>query len=71
MPSRSAGFDAHKDDPIGSLGLESEDFGTLTNIVMEIVNAHAGGCVASILEGGYNVNALAESVEIHLRALTD
>ncbi len=66
----SAGFDAHKDDPIGSLGLESEDFGTLTNIVMEIANAHAGGRVVSILEGGYNVNALAESVEIHLSALT-
>ena len=37
---------------------------------MEIANAHAGGRVVSILEGGYNVNALAESVEIHLSALT-
>lgn len=67
----SAGFDAHKDDPIGSLGLESEDFGTLTGIVSEVAAAHADGRIVSVLEGGYNVDALAESVEIHVRALTE
>ncbi len=65
----SAGFDAHKDDPIGSLGLESEDFATLTDIVMGIAHIHCGGRVVSLLEGGYNVDRLAESVEFHLRRL--
>ncbi len=67
----SAGFDAHKDDPIGSLGLESEDFETLTTIVSEIATTHANGRIVSLLEGGYNVDALAESVEIHIKALRD
>ncbi|MFK7817895.1 MAG: histone deacetylase, partial [Planctomycetaceae bacterium] len=67
----SAGFDAHKDDPIGSLGLESEDFATLTNIVMDIADTHCNGRIVSLLEGGYNVDALADCVEIHLRSLID
>ncbi len=65
----SAGFDSHKNDPIGSLGLESEDFQTLTEIVMAIADTHAQGRVVSLLEGGYNPAALAESVECHLQAL--
>ncbi len=65
----SAGFDAHKNDPIGSLGLESEDFAMLTSIVCGVADTHANGRVVSLLEGGYNVDALAESVEIHLRTL--
>ena len=67
----SAGFDAHRSDPIGSLGLESEDFKALTSIVMDVANTHAEGRLVSLLEGGYNVDALAESVEIHLRTLCD
>ena len=67
----SAGFDAHKDDPIGSLGLESEDFATLTRDVLEVARSHAGERVVSLLEGGYNLEALAESVEFHLAALLE
>jgi acetoin utilization deacetylase AcuC-like enzyme len=65
----SAGFDSHRADPIGSLGLETEDFATLTKIVRDIANVHSNGRLVSILEGGYNVQALAESVETHLRGL--
>ena len=67
----SAGFDSHRADPIGSLGLETEDFASLTKIVRDIADVHAGGRIVSILEGGYNVQALAESVETHLRGLID
>jgi len=62
----SAGFDAHRDDPVGSLDLETEDFQPLTRAVCEIADAHAGGRVVSVLEGGYNTSALAGSVEVHL-----
>ena len=65
----SAGFDSHRTDPIGSLGLESEDFGELTNIVLDIADSFAGGKMVSVLEGGYNPLALAESVEIHLSSM--
>ena len=65
----SAGFDAHAADPIGSLGLETEDFGPLTHIVCQVADQYCGGKVVSLLEGGYNVQALAESVECHMEAL--
>jgi acetoin utilization deacetylase AcuC-like enzyme len=65
----SAGFDAHREDPVGSLSLESEDFGALTEIVSAVANAHAGGKIVSVLEGGYNPPRLAESVAIHLKSL--
>lgn len=65
----SAGFDAHRRDPIGDLGLESEDYGTLTRTVMDVADGHCSGRVVSCLEGGYNLEALAESVEIHLEGL--
>jgi acetoin utilization deacetylase AcuC-like enzyme len=65
----SAGFDAHARDPIGSLGLDSEDFGTLTRHVLEVAKTHAKGRLVSCLEGGYNLEALAESVEAHLSEL--
>lgn len=67
----SAGFDAHRSDPIGSLGLECEDFAALTTKVVDVANTHARGRVVSFLEGGYNPDALAESVEIHLRTLAE
>ncbi len=66
----SAGFDRHKSDPVGSLGLESEDFGRLTRIVLDVAAAHAGDRVVSVLEGGYNPHALAESIEHHLLEMT-
>lgn len=65
----SAGFDAHRADPIGSLGLETEDFEPLTRLVVEVADQYCQGRVVSVLEGGYNVRALAESVECHMRAL--
>ena len=65
----SAGFDAHAKDPIGSLGLEVEDFGTLTRQVLEVARTHAKGKVVSCLEGGYHLDALAESVQAHLEEL--
>jgi acetoin utilization deacetylase AcuC-like enzyme len=65
----SAGFDAHAEDPIGSLGLEIEDFDLLTRDVLAVAEVHAGGRVVSILEGGYNLSILAGCVEAHLRAL--
>jgi acetoin utilization deacetylase AcuC-like enzyme len=65
----SAGFDAHARDPIGSLGLEVEDFVTLTLEVLGVAKTHAKGRLVSCLEGGYNLEALAESVQAHLEAL--
>jgi len=65
----SAGFDAHRADPIGSLGLEVEDFGQLTRLAAEVANVHAAGRIVSVLEGGYNPPVLAECVELHLREL--
>ncbi len=65
----SAGFDAHAKDPIGSLGLDEEDFVTLTQKVIEVARTHAQGRLVSCLEGGYNLQALAECVEAHLREL--
>ncbi len=62
----SAGFDAHAQDPIGSLGLETEDYTVMTDFLLDVANTRCGGRVVSCLEGGYNLNALAESVETHL-----
>jgi acetoin utilization deacetylase AcuC-like enzyme len=65
----SAGFDAHARDPIGSLGLETEDFAVLTRLVLDVAKTHAHGRLVSCLEGGYNLDALAESVQAHLQVL--
>ncbi|HEY3391391.1 MAG TPA: histone deacetylase [Lacipirellulaceae bacterium] len=65
----SAGFDSHREDPIGSLGLEVEDFAELTKIVVDIAAVHSAGRIVSLLEGGYNPPILAECVETHLRGL--
>jgi acetoin utilization deacetylase AcuC-like enzyme len=65
----SAGFDAHRDDPIGSLGLETEDFGPLTRLVLDAAAAYAGGRLVSVLEGGYNTHALADCVALHAEGL--
>jgi acetoin utilization deacetylase AcuC-like enzyme len=65
----SAGFDSHRTDPIGSLGLETEDFIALTRAVLAVANRHAGGRIVSVLEGGYNPPVLAECVAAHLTEL--
>ena len=67
----SAGFDAHRSDPLGNLGLEAEDFATITDRILEVAAMHAGGRVVSVLEGGYNPPALAECVGEHLGRLID
>ncbi len=67
----SAGFDAHRLDPVGSLGLETEDFADLTTIAMDVAAAHAGGRLVSVLEGGYNAPVLADCVSAHLAELID
>ncbi len=65
----SAGFDAHAQDPIGSLGLETEDFETLTRMVIQVAETYSQGRLVSCLEGGYHVQRLAESVACHLTTL--
>ncbi len=65
----SAGFDAHKDDPLANLQLTEPDFAWATAKVAEIAAKHAEGRVVSMLEGGYNLTALARSVGVHVRAL--
>jgi acetoin utilization deacetylase AcuC-like enzyme len=65
----SAGFDAHAADPVGSLGLETEDFAPLTQLVVQVAEQYCQGRIVSLLEGGYNVRKLAECVECHMEAL--
>lgn len=67
----SAGFDADLRDPIGSLGLDTEDFTELTRMVLDVAEVHCQGRVVSCLEGGYNLAALAEGVETHLKQLVE
>lgn len=65
----SAGFDAHREDDIGGLGLVEADFEWLTAQIVEIARRHAQGRIVSCLEGGYNLSALGRSVVAHLRVL--
>lgn len=65
----SAGFDAHRQDPVGSLGLEVEDFVWMTKSVRGIANEYCDGKLVSMLEGGYNIDVLPLCVEAHLREL--
>lgn len=65
----SAGFDAHRRDPIGSLGLEAEDFATLTRLVQQAAAEWCDGRLVCLLEGGYDLAALGECVAVHLQTL--
>ena len=65
----SAGFDSHRDDPLGNLMLEDADFAEMTRDVLRIADKHSRGRVVSLLEGGYNLNLLGDSVRSHLNAL--
>ena len=67
----SAGFDAHKDDPLAQLQLKSNDFYNLTKRTLELSKLYCDGKVVSILEGGYDLNALKESTEAHVKALLE
>jgi acetoin utilization deacetylase AcuC-like enzyme len=65
----SAGFDAHRDDDLGQLGLVEADYAWITEKIKALADKHAGGRIVSCLEGGYNLGALARSVAAHLRVL--
>ena len=65
----SAGFDAHKADPLANLRLETEDFGWMTDRLLDVAGRHCGGRLVSVLEGGYDLGALAASAALHVRRL--
>ena len=65
----SAGFDAHREDDLGQLGLVEADYAWITQQLMQLAARHAKGRLVSCLEGGYNLDALARSVEAHVRVL--
>ena len=67
----SAGFDAHKDDPLAQFELTSKDFYNLTKRTLNLAKLYCKGKVVSILEGGYDLNALQESTEMHVNALLE
>ena len=66
----SAGFDAHREDDMGQLGLVEQDYAWITHRIKGVADRFAKGRIVSCLEGGYNLSALARSVEAHLRVLT-
>ena len=65
----SAGFDAHRDDDLGGMGLVEDDYAWITTQIMEVAKLHANGRIVSCLEGGYNLSALARSVVAHVKTL--
>ncbi|WCL50324.1 histone deacetylase family protein [Leptospira sp. GIMC2001] len=65
----SAGFDAHRDDPLGGMELTTQSFELFTRWIQDKANEHCSGKIISFLEGGYNLHALSESVEAHLSVL--
>ena len=67
----SAGFDAHKDDPLAQFNLNSKDFYEITKRTVISTKKFCKGKVVSILEGGYDLNALAESANEHVSALLE
>jgi acetoin utilization deacetylase AcuC-like enzyme len=67
----SAGFDAHRDDDLGQLGLVEADYEWITRRVKDVADRYAGGRIVSCLEGGYALGALARSVAAHLRVLAE
>jgi acetoin utilization deacetylase AcuC-like enzyme len=65
----SAGFDAHREDDLGEMGLVEADYAGMTRAIMAVAREHAGGRIVSCLEGGYNLSALGRSVAAHVKAL--
>jgi acetoin utilization deacetylase AcuC-like enzyme len=65
----SAGFDAHRRDPLANINLDAEDFGWVTRKLLDVAHSSAGGRVVSVLEGGYDLQGLKESVVAHVTAL--
>lgn len=67
----SAGFDAHREDDLGQMNLNEQDYAWITERVKNVATRHAKGRIVSSLEGGYNLSALGRSVEAHIRVLAD
>jgi acetoin utilization deacetylase AcuC-like enzyme len=67
----SAGFDAHREDDMGQMGLVEADYAWMTARIKDVADRHAQGRIVSCLEGGYCLDALGRSVEAHLRVLAD
>ncbi|GFZ92917.1 histone deacetylase family protein [Dyella caseinilytica] len=67
----SAGFDAHRNDPLADIRLQTEDYAWITERLADLARAHAGNRLVSTLEGGYELNALAASVSAHVGALLE
>jgi acetoin utilization deacetylase AcuC-like enzyme len=65
----SSGFDAHTNDPLAQINLQSQDFRELTNRIVQMAKEICGNKIVSVLEGGYDLNALQESVVFHVRSL--
>jgi acetoin utilization deacetylase AcuC-like enzyme len=65
----SAGFDAHRRDPLGGVRLVEADYAWVTERLMEIAAKHAGGRLVSLLEGGYDLEGLSKSVVAHVETL--
>jgi acetoin utilization deacetylase AcuC-like enzyme len=67
----SAGFDAHKDDPLGDIELEDATFYKMTKIAVDFANQYCDGMIVSTLEGGYNLEVLAKCSGLHVDALLE
>ena len=67
----SAGFDAHREDPMGELNLEDDDYHWITKFLMDQAKSQCDGRLVSVLEGGYDLNSLARSVHRHIEALQE
>ena len=67
----SAGFDAHARDPLGGLELHEADFRWVTELIVDVAARHAAGRIVSVLEGGYDLDALARSVDVHVQVLRE
>jgi len=65
----SAGFDAHKEDPMGQLRLNESDFTWITDLLMDVADRHCQGRIVSVLEGGYNIDALGRAAFYHIKSL--
>ena len=66
----SAGFDAHENDPLAQINLSTDCYGKMTQKLMEIANDVCNGRILSMLEGGYDYSALADSVQLHVETLS-
>jgi len=67
----SAGFDAHRLDPLANLNLEADDYAWITARLVELAERHAAGRIVSSLEGGYSLTALREATAAHVGVLLD